>query len=98
MCFGAPDAQYCCSTGSKTVTSEKQWNLAVQTNIKVLLKSCHFSDVSQSVGDDFGITEQLRHGCGGHAYFVAHLSLLAHIPAAVKQKVRHRLRGHAARA
>ena len=98
MCFGAPDAQYVCSTGSKTVTCEKQWNLAVRTDVEILLKPCSFNDVLQSVGDDFGIAEQLWHRCGSHAYFVVHLSLLAHIPVAVKQKVRHRLRGHAVRA
>ena len=97
MCFSAPDPQYVCSTGSKTVTCENQQNLAVRTDIKILLKSCSFSNVLQSVGDDFSIAEQLWHGCGSHTHFVMHLSLLACVPAAVKQEVRHGLSGHAVR-
>ena len=95
--FSEPEAWYVCSTGSKTVTRENQRNLAVRTDIKILLKSCSFGDVPQSVGDDFGIAEQPRHGRGGHAHFVTHLSSLARVPAAVKQEVRHGLGGHAVR-
>ena len=72
-------------------------DLTAQTNVQIFLKSPSFGNVSQSVGYNFCFTEQPQHRHGGHANFIVPLSSLAHISAAGKQEVRHRLRRHTVR-